>query len=157
MHNLQNVKFVNLVNPAAIVDDAAYTSNVIDCAGYESLCVIAHVGATDIAMVALKVQESDAKTDATTLTSGADVSGLVYGTSVDPDTAATSTLPSATDDNKLFAFFIDLKGRKRYLQLAATAGNGSAGTFMSAIGILDRAQESPYNATTRGLGANLIA
>ena len=157
MHNLQNNNFVNIIPPGAVVDNAAFTSTVVDTAGYDSVAFVVSLGATDVALASLKVQESDAKTDATTLTSGSDVSGLVWGTSTDPDTGATSALPSATDDNKTFIAFVDTRARKRYLQLQATAGNGTTGTYLQAIAVLGKAGNGPYSAVTRGAVSNLIA
>ncbi len=60
-----------------------------------------------------------------------DVTGLVYGTSAGI-AGTTSALPTATDDNKCFKFEIDLRGRKRYLDLVATCGDGATGTFATA-------------------------
>ena len=61
-----------------------------------------------------------------------------------------STLPSATDDKKLFGFEVDLKARKRFLDLVATAGDGAAGSFASAWCELSRAKNAPLNAAERG-------
>lgn len=157
MIEIQSAKFANVIPPAAVVDNAAYTSTVVDTAGFDYVTFVVNLGATDVALASLKVVESDAKTDATTLTSGTDVTGLVWGTSTDPDTGSTSTLPSATDDNKTFVAFVDTKSRKRYLQLQATAGNGTTGTYLQASAILGRAGQGAYDATTRGVGSNLIA
>jgi len=157
MFDLQNKKIVNVIAPAAVLDDAAYTSTVVDTAGFDTVAFIVSLGETDVSLATLKVQESDAKTDATTLDSGSDVSGLVWGTSLDPDTGATSTLPSATDDNKVFVAYVDTRSRKRYLQLQATAGNGTTGTYLQALAVLGRAGEGVYDASTRGVGSNLIA
>lgn len=158
MDALQQVKYVNIISPDAVVDNTAYSpSVVVDTAGYDQCTFVVQLGTTDAAMAALKIQEADAITDANTLTSGADVTGLVYGTSTDPDSGSTSSLPGASDGDKLYAFHVSTKGRKRYLQLAATAGNGTTGTYLSALAILSKAGEGPYNATTRGLGSNLIA
>jgi len=154
MHKLQNLKALNISPPKAIVDNAAWTTNVIDTLGFTELLVIVALGAMDIAMAVLKMQESDTKTDATTLSSGADVTGLIYGTSAGIDGVA-STLPSATDDNKLFAFSINLRGRKRYLQLASTGGDGSAGTYLSALAILSGAESSKDTAAEQGF-ANVL-
>lgn len=147
-----------MIPPQAIKDNASWTSNVVDLKGFDYAVVTVQLGATDIAMVALKVQEADAATDATTLTSGADVSGLIFGTSALPseDGGATSALPSATDDNGVLKFYIDCKKVKRYINLVATAGDGTAGTYLSALCELSRAEQVPYNASTRGLTANLI-
>jgi len=77
------------------------------------------------------------------------VTGLVFGTSTNTD-GSTSTLPSATDDNKFFCFDIDLKARERFLEIVATAGNGAAGTFLTAWAVLSRGGEAPMTATQRG-------
>lgn len=140
----QNVKVAEVIAPAAIVDNASWTTVEIDTKGFDYLQIVCHVGATDIAHAALKVQESD--------TSGSgfvDISGLVFGTSTNTDDS-TSTLPSATDDNKLFIFDIDLRGRKRYIDLVATAGDGTLGTFMAAWAVLSRGHETPMSASERG-------
>jgi len=153
MNYLQQCKVVNVTPPGAIVDNASFTTTTIDTAGYDAVAIYFALGATDIAMTALKVQESDDSG----MSGAADITGLVYGTSTDPDTAATSTLPSATDDDKVFGFYIDLKGRKRYLDVTATAGNGSLGTYGACIAVLYKAEQVPVTATGRGLGANLLA
>lgn len=137
-------KFLQVIAPVAIKDDASWTTNEIDTKGWDYCTIVFSLGATDIAMAALKVQESD--------TSGsgfADVTGLVYGTSNNTGGSA-STLPSATDDNKLFLFQVDLRGRKRYLDLVATAGNGTAGSYGSAIAILSRGELGPETAAEQG-------
>lgn len=130
MHPSQNFKLVSMTPPAAIVDNASYTVAEIDTAGYEYTNIICYLGATDIAMTALSVTESDA-----TGSGHADVTGLVMGTSTDID-GNTSALPSSTDDNKFVCFDIDLRGRKRYLDVTATAGDGSAGTYMAVFALL---------------------
>ena len=93
-------------------------------------------------MATLKVQESDDSG----MSGAADVSGLVFGTSTNI-AGSTSTLPSATDDNKFFIFEIDLRARKRYLDLSATAGDGAAGTYMAAWVELSRAETAPVSAS----------
>jgi len=82
------------------------------------------------------------------------VTGLVYGTSNGINGSASS-LPSATDDNKTFAFEIDLRGRKRYLDVTATAGDGTAGTYLTINYILWRAKDYPVTAAERGF-ANIL-
>jgi hypothetical protein len=143
MNQLQNTKLVSITPPAAIVDNASYTTGSIDTQGWDYLQVVVYLGATDIAMTALKLQESD--TDG----SYGDVTGLVFGTSSNI-AGSTSTLPSATDDNKFFVFDVDLRGRKRYFDLVATAGDGTAGTFLTAFAILSRGKDQPVTAAERG-------
>lgn len=151
MQSAQHTKLFSVVPPGAIVDNAGYTANVIDTLGYDYCKVVCHIGATDIAMAALKVQESDTKSNTTTLTSGADVTGLVFGTSTDI-AGTTSSLPSSTADNTFVVCEIDCRKRKRYLLLVATAGDGAAGTYMSAHAELSRAEIAPVSASDRGCG-----
>ena len=143
MNQLQNTKLVSITPPAAIVDNASYTTASIDTQGWDYMQVVVYLGATDIAMTALKLQESD--TDG----SYGDVTGLVFGTSSNI-AGSTSTLPSATDDNKFFVFDVDLRGRKRYFDLVATAGDGTAGTFLTAFAILSGGKDQPVTAAERG-------
>ena len=55
----QSVKYVSVTPPAAIVDNASYTTAEIDTYGWDYAKIVCYVGATDIAMTALKVQEAD--------------------------------------------------------------------------------------------------
>jgi hypothetical protein len=146
MNNLQNVKVVNVTPPAAIVDNASFATTTIDTLGFNKVAIYFSLGATDIAMTALKVQESDDSG----MSGAADITGAVYGATGAP------ALPTATDDNKIFGFFIDLKGRKRYLDVVATAGDGSAGTFGACIAELYNGNATSDDATERGLAANVI-
>ena len=144
MRPLERVKYLSITPPAAIVDNASLTTAEIDTKGYDHCTIVCYLGATDIAMTALKVTESDASGSG-----HADVTGLVYGTSVDID-GATSSLPSANDDNKFFVFDVDLRGRKRYLDVTATVGNGDTGAFVTILAILSQADTAPV--TKAGMG-----
>ncbi len=140
----QNWKAVAVIQPVAIVDDASWTTVEIDTQGFRYCTVVFQLGANDIAVAVLKMQESD--------TSGsgmADITGLIYGTSTNID-GVTSVLPTATDDNKLWAFHIDMRGRKRYLDLVATNGDGTVGGFAAAVAFLTRAEQVPVTAAEAG-------
>lgn len=145
MNTAQHDKFVSITPPAAIVDNASLTTASVDTLGYSYARIFLYLGAMDIAMTALKIQESDNDS------SYSDVTGLVYGTSTDI-AGSTSALPTATDDNKCFVFEIDLRGRKRYLDLVATCGDGAAGTYVTAFALLSRASDGPVTKTERGFG-----
>lgn len=138
MVSAQAVRYFNITPPAAIVDAADFTTNVIDTVAngvkFDYLTVVVQLGATDIGLTALKMQQSDASGSGF-----ADITGTVGGTDF--------TLPSATDDNGFVVFNIDLRGKKRYFDLVATGGNGTLGTFMSAVAILSRAKIGPNSAT----------
>lgn len=140
----QNDKYVNVIPPVAIQDDASWTTTEIDTKGYRYLTVICNLGVTDIAMAALKLQSSD-----TTGTGFTDVTGLVYGTST-ATSGSTSTLPAADDDGNIRVFQVDLRGQKRFFDLVATAGDGTSGTFLSAVAILSRGEIAPNTAAEAG-------
>jgi hypothetical protein len=137
-----------VIQPAAIVDNTSWTTVEIDTKAdginWEYATFYFLLGATDIAIAALKMQESD-----TTGSGMADVTGLIFGTS-DNTGGSTSTLPSATDDDLVFAFEVDLRGRKRFLDVTATAGDGSAGSYAAALCILSRGGTMPSTAAERG-------
>lgn len=142
-------KLVQTVIPAAAVNNGSAVCQVIDCRGFDYLEVAILLGATDIALTALKLQESDATASATALTGGADIPGTVFGT--DPnDTGSTSTLPAATDDNKVFKFEIDLRGRKRYILPVVAVGAGTTGAFVAGLAELSRGQQVPTSAADKG-------
>lgn len=147
-HGMHN-KFVPVTHPAAIADNTTVASNVIDCLGYDFCEIFVYKGATDIADVACKVTESDTKSNTTALTSGADVTGLVFGTSTNI-AGSTSALPSSTADNTCHKFEIDLRGRKRYLLPVVTHGDGTAGGFSTIFAILSKAEVVPTTAADRG-------
>jgi hypothetical protein len=144
MNDLQVAKYVQVIAPAAIVDDASFTTNEIDTLDYDYLTVIFNLGATDIAMAALKLQSSDVSGSGF-----ADVTGLDCDGDTDIDGSAAA-LPSATDDNNLVVFQVDLRGQKRYFDLVATAGNGAAGSYGSAVAILSKGAVSAVTSTAMG-------
>lgn len=143
---LEGSKAINVLPPAAILDDASGNTTEVDTLGFAHATYLIALGASDVAMAALAVTESD--------TSGSghgNITGAVFGVSTTID-GATSTLPSATDDNKLYRVDIDLRGRKRYLDLTLTAGNGTSGTYASALCILTRGGEQVQLASNQGCG-----
>lgn len=144
MDEFQKCKFVAITPPGAIKDNADFGTTEVDTLGFDAMLLVVLLGATDIAMAALKVTESD-----TSGSGHADVTGLVWGTSTNI-AGATSALPSATDDNKFQIAHIDLRKRKRYIDLTATAGNGTNGTYLTAIAMLYKADDAPMTAAERG-------
>jgi len=149
--NRLDFKTVSITPPAAISDNATLTTTEIDTLGWSYMTIIVYLGATDIAMAALSVTQSD------TAGSGhANITGLVWGTSTNID-GTTSALPSATDDNLFQIAQIDLKGKKRYIDVTATTGDGAAGAFVTILGILSRPQVSPISASEAGANEILRA
>lgn len=146
MSFLQKAKIVKITPPQAIVDNDSWTTTSIDTLGFSHCDIVVHLGALDIAMVAMKVQESN---DNGSSDAYADVTGLVFGTS-NTIAGVASTLPAATDDNKFYLFSINLQGRDRYLDLVATGGDGAAGTYLTAFAILSNQDEQKYDAASLG-------
>lgn len=137
---LQNSKFVSITPPAAIVDNASLTTAAIDTLGHDYLTVTLYLGALDIAVTAFKLQEADADSGY------ADITGFTFA----------SALPAATDDNKAYTFFVDLRGRKRWIDVVATMGDGVAGTYAAVFGYLSNSEVAPTSASERGLGGQYI-
>lgn len=139
-------KFVGVTPPAAIVDNAAFTTAAIDTLGFAYAEIFVYFGAMDIAATVLKVQESNASD----MTGATDITGTRVGTDAN-DTGSTSTLPSATSDNTVFKFEIDLRGRKRYLDVLLTGGDGTAGTYCTVFALLSRGAQVPTTASEKGV------
>jgi hypothetical protein len=152
MIHLQDTKFVHALAPVSL--NGAGTTIAIDTLGYDYCTFVVSFGLLGAAdNTVLKVQEADALTDANTLTSGADVTGLVVGTSLNI-AGSTSTHAGDTSDGTLHLFEVDLRGRKRYLDLAITTG---AAGLVAVIAILSRAEQAPQTAAQRGCAQILRA
>ena len=151
MVDAQDCKYVQVIPPTAIVDAASHAEVEIDTLGYHYAEIIFFLGATDIGITALAVQETD-----TTGSGEANVTGLISGTSADID-GVTSVLPSATDDGQVTVFQIDLRKRKRFLSLVATHGNGSVGGFAAAVCRLSRGDVAATASTDIATGGVLRA
>ncbi len=132
-----NNKYVAITPPAAIVDNAAFTTAAVDTKGFKHLTIVAQFGALDIAPASASIRHSDASnmgSPATLATGGTDFA-----------------LATASDSDNLFHVFeIDLLGKKRYIDFEITGGDGTSGTYLSVLAILSRPEESPNSATERG-------
>lgn len=148
MNDLQDLKFVNVVSPSVGVDNGAFTTASIDTQGYDWCTIIVQIGNLPANMAALKVQESD---DDGSSDAYADVDNCNASGGVDTDGNTVALPAAASDDDTIWVFEIDLRGRDRYLDLVATAGDGSGTeTGLSAIAVLGRGKLSPTTASDRG-------
>lgn len=142
MQRLQNLKVAVVTSPRIINDNTAYTTNTIDTIGYDEALFIVQFGAMDIAVAALKLQESNDSG----MSGAVDISGADF--SVSP-----ATLPSASADDTCVGIHVKLGGaRKRYLDLSFTAGDGAAGTYANVLALLSKAEIYPASVTDRGFG-----
>ncbi|HEV2862853.1 MAG TPA: hypothetical protein VGX48_17690 [Pyrinomonadaceae bacterium] len=145
MINSQETRTVVITPPQGPVDNAAFVTATLDTLGAGYVDFIVVLGSIDAALAALKVRESDASD----MTGAADVPGADFS-------VAPSALPGATDDNKAYHIGLDMRGRKRYLDLVLTAGDGAAGTFACVIAQLSRLASSPRTAAQRGFAGELL-
>lgn len=139
----QDFKCVPAIAPQVRKDDAAWTATAIDTKGFEYLTILFNIGATDIAFASLSVTHSDTDSSYGPLT------GAVFGTSADI-AGNTSSLPGADQSDTMLRVDIDLKTAKRFVKVAGAAGNGSTGTYLSAVGLLSRANSVPTTAAQLG-------
>lgn len=140
MINFLDQRIVGITPPAAIVNNASFTTAEVDSVQngikYDWCSIYVYLGATDVAITQCKIQESN--------TSG---SGFV---DVVGKRGVASLSPTATDDNRFFVFHIDMRRRQRYLDLVLTVGSGVTGGFVTAFAILSRSKEVPSTALLRG-------
>ncbi len=137
MIDAQKAKYVAAVSPAAIIDNASATATAIDCKGSRYAEIIVIQGATDIAITALKLQECE-----TSGGSYADITGATFNAGLDTDGTALA-LPSATDDNQIAVFQVNLDKRMRFIKVVATFGDGSLGGFICAVARLSELSKVP--------------
>ena len=137
MIDAQKAKYVVAVSPTAIIDNNTATATAIDTKGARYAEIVVIQGATDIAMTALKLQECE--------TSGgtyADITGATFNAGLDTDGTALA-LPSATDDNQIAVFQVNLDKRMRFIKVVATFGDGTSGGFVSAVARLSELSKVP--------------
>lgn len=147
MRVLDTLKFTTVTPPAAIVDNAAFTTAAIDTQGWGELMFLVILGALDIAVAVLKVTESE----------DSGMSGATDVPSAD-FSVSPATLPAATADNLLFGVIVSVRGkRKRYLDISFTGGDGSAGSYAAVIAIQAQPETYPIDAAGRGFSQLLRA
>lgn len=161
MHPMDNVKYSWIINNAVITDaddpvgaygDANPVS--VDTLGWSRADIIVRLGASDIDMTALGVYSGNV------VASGADDTDFAAVTGLQASGATgVGRIPQDDDDNKTFRFSIDLKNDDigRYLCLDATAGDGSAGSYITALCILSEPNEAPSTDTEAGVAWTLRA
>lgn len=129
-----------LLNSDFTVDNGAFTVTEVDTLGYRYAIIDVCFGNVPANVAACQVTESD------TAGSGhANISG------------ASATVTAAAGDGKVYGFALDLRSRKRYLDLTLTAGDGS-GTVTEAAVIckLYRGDQAPVGATELGYTGGLV-
>jgi hypothetical protein len=142
----QNTAIQQVIDP--IADAGSTTAEQIDTIGYDYALILVLAGNVASNASAFEVQESDESGSGFALIPGADFDG---GTDIDGATLALPT--AASGDDKVYAFEIDLRGRKRYLKPVITFGGTT--TAIGCVAILSRAAESPSTTAQRNLASSL--
>lgn len=124
MINVQEVGLKVLAEPQ-LINNTTLNSATLDivqqAANASKLRINLFLGTTDVAFTTLKLQSSDTNSGSDWV----DVDGSVYGTDLDINGNA-STLPGATDDNKIFGWTVNANGgAPRYYRVVATVGNST--------------------------------
>lgn len=132
LHN--NIDVRRALSPkAAVTDNTAYVSEILDRRGFESAELVLMIGAnTDVnATFTTLLEESS---DAATFTAVADADLL--------GTEALASFTAADDDNKVKK--LGYTGSKRYLRATVTpAGNDSGNHFLAAVWVLGHPNNAP--------------
>lgn len=148
-----HVKRGAITLPAAAVNNAAVGTTVIDTLGSDYIMIDIQIGVTDSNLSNFQVYESDLAN----MSGGTAVPKTVFGTDLN-DAGTTSILPlAASDDNKAYGIFIDLRARKRYLDVQLTSAAGSAGAFITGNYYLFRNEHTPATAVEAGWAQRMIA
>ncbi len=111
---------------AAVADNTAFISQIIDVQGYDSLTFLILTGSL-----------ADADATFATLVEHGDAANLSDAAAVpDAELVGTEALASFTfsDDDKVFK--VGYVGGKRYVRLTVTPTNNSGNSFVSAVALL---------------------
>lgn len=131
MLNLQATKVTQMIANVLKTDGTTATAN-LDMKGYDYATVIVNLGleeGTDATNPTVALSECDT----TVLT---DFATVFANVSVDLQTARD------------VVYHVDMRGRKRYLQVSITAGTGTGNDIkVGAIGIQSRAEQDPASTT----------
>ena len=145
---LNRIKPKIAISPA-LVDNAAFTANVLDKQDFDNakgVLFLVATGTMDAALTALKVEHSDTKTNDTTL--GGTPTELI-------DVTAK---PSATDDDEIVEVYVPMsQWTERYLQLQATAADGTNGVNLCVLALADLEGDLAPTAASHGVEAIEIA
>ena len=144
MIDFNQLKFVSITPPAIKKGSGDWTTNEIDTLGFDRADIVVFLGSLDTDFEALYVTHSDVAGSGHAAITGANFATGTYTNGV------AAALPSGGNDNQFFHVGIDLKNKKRYLDLVATAGTSAAGTYMVAWCVLSRAEQAPNSLTERG-------
>lgn len=144
LHN--NIKASRGISPAAAVtDNTAFVSQILDTAGFDSAEFVGQLGAVADADVTFTVLVEHG--DAANLSDAAAVAdehllGTEAGT-VTAGAAVSGAAPGFADDNKTFK--IGYVGPKRYVRVTITPANNSGNIFLAGIWLQGHPRVKPQS------------
>lgn len=149
LHN--NIKFTKAIAPtAAVTDNTAFVSDVIDTAGFgctEFVGVLGSVADADVTFTVLVEEGNTGTTGSTTLSDNSAVAdehllGVEAGT-VTSGSAVSGAAPGYGDDNKTFK--IGYTGSKRYIRVTVTPASNSGNIFLAGVWAQTKGRKGPYS------------
>lgn len=139
MFDLQRCKIAKVLAPISVAGGGNATVTEVDTKGFRAAACYIMTGLTGAnGVTVVKWQESD-----TTGTGFTDITGAAHTALVD------------ADDGIQLVTFLDLRGRKRFLQPVITTGSTNA-CLLAAYVILYRAEDAPDSASERGVQEQLF-
>lgn len=132
MIHLTEHKFVEVIQPASIAQDTQ-TDVEIDTRGFDYCNVYVLCGAMGAALDICKLAVGD--TSGGTFT---DIAAATLGNSACLNLAGTAVALSATDDNDVISFQVDMSGRERFLKLMTSTADSSGASVFGAVAVLGR-------------------
>lgn len=157
-----DMKFVAITPPAADATGATPTTASLDTKGWDYVTIVAHFGVVGngAAVTTMKLTESDTDSAYADITVGsatkasfitADATPLSDGSSC---VTPTGTAGAGNCDNGFYAWQVNLKGRKRYLDVSIVCA--AVSQFITVFAILSRGAEMPNSMSERGLTGEII-
>ena len=126
---------------AAVTDNTATVSSIIDCQGYDAV-TLAYVSGTlsdaDATFTALLEESDDSGMSGATAVADADMVSQTNGTA--PETAGSYTF---ADDAESRA--IGYVGAKRYIRLTITPANNTGNAFVAGVWVLGHPRTLPQS------------
>ena len=150
---IEQMLYANVVQPPASVASSATTTMTFDTLGYD-FAVVRVIGGTqattDPALTTLKFLENDTNTNASNMTAITALTGGTVG-----NTSGFFVIPAATVSGLggvVAEFHLDLRKRKRFIQVNATPGT----TLVYGIHVeLGRAEQVPLTAAQKSANLNM--
>lgn len=130
-----NISCQRALSPVSVADNTAQVSQIIDRAGYDSLCFVIALGSIADADVTFTVLIEDG--DNSALSDNAAV--------VDAELNGLESAAAFQFDSDNLVRKIGYAGAKRYVRMTITPANNASAALLSAVAILANPQQLPLS------------